>query len=253
MFKSSIAQTPCRLLIDAGASGAWQMAVDEVLLESAAAGRCTLRFYRWSEPTLSLGYFQRCADRDGHAPSRECPLVRRQTGGGAILHDRELTYSLTVGIAHQLAKDPTRLYDAAHRALIQVLGGFGLPAVLAGVAPVVVASRQPFLCFLRLSQGDVLLDGSKICGSAQKRRRGAVLQHGSLLLARSAQAPELPGILDLTGKRLSEGELIEAWQHELGKGLGLVFEPGGLSTGEREDAKTLALEKFDAAIWTRRR
>ena len=71
------------------------MAVDEALLIDAAEnGVATLRFYQWSEPTLSLGYFQRYDDRDQHAASRECAVVRRQTGGGAILHDRELTYSL---------------------------------------------------------------------------------------------------------------------------------------------------------------
>src|SRR5882724_9809402 len=86
-----------RLIIDPPAHGAWNMAVDEALLESAAVdGIATLRLYQWSEPTLSLGYFQPAADRQTHPASRECPLVRRASGGGAILHDRELTYSLAI-------------------------------------------------------------------------------------------------------------------------------------------------------------
>ncbi|HEY1784986.1 MAG TPA: lipoate--protein ligase family protein, partial [Pirellulales bacterium] len=85
----------CRLLVDAPASGAWNMAVDEALVDDAAErGTCWLRFYGWSEPTLSLGYFQGHAERLVHRPSRHCPLVRRASGGGAILHDAEITYCL---------------------------------------------------------------------------------------------------------------------------------------------------------------
>ena len=73
------------------------MAVDEALLETAASlGVPTLRFYQWQEPTMSLGYFQEYADRLRHAASAGCPTVRRASGGGAIMHDRELTYSLAV-------------------------------------------------------------------------------------------------------------------------------------------------------------
>jgi lipoate-protein ligase A len=249
----SVANSPCRLIIDSAAAGAWQMSVDEVLLESAAAGRSSLRFYRWSEPTLSLGYFQPYALRASHRPSRDCALVRRQTGGGAILHDRELTYSLAVGVANPLAGDTRRLYDAAHEALVRALAEFGLQAVRVGQTQQPDPTEQPFLCFQRRARGDVLLGESKICGSAQRRRRRAILQHGSLLLARSPQAPELPGIADLTGKTLAEGDLILAWRKEFGRGLGLVFEPEGLSPCEKEATKALALEKFDAALWNRQR
>ena len=73
----------CRLMIDPPGAGAWNMAVDEMLLEWAAAQRgCCLRFYSWREATLSLGYFQEYRDRAGHGPSRKCPVVRRLTGGG---------------------------------------------------------------------------------------------------------------------------------------------------------------------------
>ena len=85
----------CRLIVDPPAPGAWNMAVDEALFEQAAKfGTPTLRFYQWSEPTLSLGYFQNYDDRRSHAASLGTAAVRRTTGGGAILHDQELTYSL---------------------------------------------------------------------------------------------------------------------------------------------------------------
>ena len=193
------------------------MAVDEVLLESAAdEWRTTLRFYQWSEPTLSLGYFQAYAARSEHAASRDCPLVRRQTGGGAILHDRELTYSLAVNCAHPLADDAARLYDAVHTALVDALAELRHSRAAAAPKP---KSRRgaspPFLCFERRAAGDVILAQSKICGSAQRRRRGAILQHGSLLLARSACAPQLPGVLELCAISLEMGEIASRWSREI--------------------------------------
>jgi len=118
------------LLLDPPAAGAWNMAVDEALLEAAAEGQGTLRFYRWSEPTLSLGYFQQYADRRQHEPSRQCAVVRRPSGGGAILHDIELTYSLAVPSRHPLALDRLGFYQAVHTALIAVLAEWGIEATM---------------------------------------------------------------------------------------------------------------------------
>ena len=115
-----------RLIIDPPRRGPWNMAVDEALLMDAVEnGNATLRFYQWSEPTLSLGYFQRYADREQHAASRNCAVVRRQTGGGAILHDRELTYSLVLPPGHPLAAMRRSLYDAVHQAFIAALSRRG--------------------------------------------------------------------------------------------------------------------------------
>ena len=214
----------CRLIVDPPAAGSWNMAVDEALLAEAVAGNvATLRFYQWNEPTLSLGYFQRYDDRHQHAASSACAIVRRQSGGGAILHDRELTYSLTLPPGHPLARDATALYTAVHNAFIQALAprlAEGEPAWrlrLNGKESPVAASAEPFLCFQRRACGDLLLVGEqgredvatnlapqayKILGSAQRRHRGAILQHGSFLIARSPAAPELPGWQELTGESL---------------------------------------------------
>jgi len=246
--------TPCRLLVDGPASGAWQMAVDEVLLDSAAErGVATLRFYEWSEPTLSLGYFQGYRERDAHRASRDCPLVRRQTGGGAILHDVELTYSLALPFAHPLAADTTRLYDAAHQALIEVLAGFDIVARLCEQASAIESGEQPFLCFARRSTGDVLLGNSKIGGSAQRRRRGAILQHGSLILAASPAAPELPGIFELAKKKLSPVALTEAWAKQMAGQLWLRPTASFLTAGELDAIRKLTLEKYSANSWNQRR
>ena len=250
---STLMKQACRLIVDGPADGAWQMAVDEVLLDSAAAsGRMTLRFYDWSEPTLSLGYFQDYAEREAHAPSRQCPLVRRQTGGGAIVHDRELTYSLAVPAAYPLAGDPESLYTAMHEALIRAMSGFGLAAERCQERQVRAGGRQPFLCLQRRAAGDVLVSGVKVCGSAQRRRRGAILQHGSLLLARSERAPELPGVFELSDRSILPVDLRSAWSDEL-IGSEMTCEPGELLPAETKAASLLFHEKYTAGGWNHRR
>lgn len=254
---SANTQPPCRLIIDGPASGFWQMAVDETLLESAAEGQATLRFYEWSEPTLSLGYFQDYGEREAHRASRDCPLVRRQTGGGAILHDQELTYSLALPLAHPLAADAMRLYRAAHAALVDTLGSFGIESQMrAGDGPsraTADSAGEPFLCFQRRSGGDVLVDGVKVCGSAQRRRRGAILQHGSLLLAASPAAPELPGIMQLRGSCPPLTDIRDGWAREMAFQLGLTLEMQSLGDLEWDRVRTLTVEKYDSAAWNRRR
>ena len=251
-----------RLLIDPPAAGAWNMAVDEVLLEAAATeGRPTLRFYQWQEPTLSLGYFQEYEDRLRHEASAGCPTVRRTSGGGAILHDRELTYSLAVPEGHPLVADRLRTYRVIHESLIDTLSGWGIEATLYTCGMAVVPQRteephpgrQPFLCFQRRSLGDVLAGGVKIAGSAQRRRRGAVLQHGSVLLARSAAAPELDGLKDRTGKSIAADKLIEAWLERLAEVLAVEWRVLALSGGDRRRAAALDSEKYSTAAWTKNR
>ncbi len=237
------------------------MAVDEVLLDSASdgglsasdGGRCSLRFYRWSRPTLSLGYFQKHAERAAHHASRDCALVRRQTGGGAIVHDRELTYSFVLPSAHPLAADPTRLYILVHEALIAVLNRSGVQAEICAAPAAISPDDQPFLCFQRRAVGDILIGDSKVCGSAQRRRRGAILQHGSLLLAQSPAAPELKGIRELSGKSLDAAAFSEAAAQELAARLRLRLDCDPLATAESDAARALVSAKYAAPSWNRRR
>ncbi len=107
------------------------MAVDEVLLESASLhGAVTLRFYSWSAPTLTLGYFQSYADRALHSASAECDVVRRCSGGGAIVHDHELTYSFATPCTDRFLAKPEQLYFAFHETLTELLGRQHVPARL---------------------------------------------------------------------------------------------------------------------------
>jgi lipoate-protein ligase A len=189
------------------------MAVDEALLDSVAEDRTpALRIYQWERPTLSLGYFQAYAQRQSHPASLGADVVRRLSGGGAILHDREITYSLVLPGEHPLAANTQLLYRTVHQSIVNWLTSFvtGPSGSWRLVLHEETAGRrsqreQPFLCFQRRCAGDVLLVGGeceqdyKIVGSAQRRRRGSVLQHGSILWETSPAAPELRGFTQLTG------------------------------------------------------
>lgn len=229
------------------------MAVDEVLLEEAAErGRTTLRFYQWSEPTLSLGYFQCHAEREAHAASRDCPLVRRASGGGAILHDAELTYSLAMPTdgSKSAAAD---LYLLMHETLVETLARLGIAAWRHSQTAQTVTAPEPFLCFQRRAPGDVLTDNFKIAGSAQRRRGTAVLQHGSVLLRSSPSAPQLPGIADLTGRALAPEELAASWLDSLlTRGLG-PWQAAPLESWLHEAAAILSREKYASNLWNLRR
>src|SRR2546426_2444691 len=175
-----------RLLVDAPAGGAWNMAVDEVLLDGVAAGTTppTLRFYEWTPPCLSLGYFQPfdVVDLDG-CRALGVEVVRRPTGGRAILHDRELTYS--VALPAPLLGHDAGILPSYRRLSLALQAGLRRLGINVGLAP---ESETPTravhgpACFDRPSAHEILLQGRKAGGSAQVRRAGALLHHGSILI-----------------------------------------------------------------------
>ena len=226
------------------------MARDEWLLQrSVEHGESWLRFYSWSRPTLSLGYFQPFSARHHHRTSRACQVVRRASGGGAILHDQELTYCLAVPIQNRFADHAAALYRIVHEQLISCLETRGIhPALHNGKE-----DSAPFLCFQRRSKGDVILNGKKIAGSAQRRHARALLQHGSVLLAGSVVAPELPGLWELTGRKIRASDLSSALAIGISSHLGLhcairksysMLGGGGVAC---------AVDRFRSARWTFRR
>lgn len=244
----------CRLLIDTAAPGAWNMAVDEVLLEgTAAGGGWNLRFYGWSAPTISLGYFQPYQSRCDHPSSLECPLVRRASGGGALVHDAEITYSLTVPAGHPLAVQPQQLYRTVHSSLVGALASHGIEAELCEAGSDRLSAKEAFLCFQRTGAGDVLVKGAKIAGSAQRRRQGAVMQHGSLLLQTSIAAPELPGLETLIGTQPSRQDWIDCWSGELCRAIDMRLRAGRLAADEAQLSESLAAQKYARSAWNRRR
>jgi lipoate-protein ligase A len=172
---------------DPALDGPTNMARDEHLLHADALRPAALRLYAWQPPTISLGYFQRHADL-AHLPAavRSLAVVRRLTGGGAILHDREVTYCLVVDDSVPVArKPPTALYRLVHECWQGALREHGQPAEMAPEHfPLPTPRTGPFFCFAKPGRTDLMIDGQKLLGSAQRRTPGCVLQHGSLLLGR---------------------------------------------------------------------
>ncbi len=187
-------QPTLRLLDDFAFSGAMNMARDEALLNLVGEGRSepTFRLYQWAPPTISLGYFQKYAEYEAlDSPARELAVVRRQTGGGAILHDLELTYSLTLPIDHALlAKGPNELYAMVHDAVIAALAELQATPFRGCDTDDSGPTRGPFFCFARRHCFDVLVGEDKVAGSAQRRTTTGVLQHGSIIVGnRFSQQP----------------------------------------------------------------
>ena len=228
------------------------MAVDETLLEAAwSRGACTLRFYQWLRPTLSLGYFQSAEAIEDRW--RRTALVRRASGGGAIMHDAELTYSLVVPPDMSLSRRPSDLYRAVHLGVVACLSAYGIEAYLNDTADDMPAADLPFLCFARRSEGDVLVSGHKVCGSAQRRRRGAVLQHGSILLRTSPEARGIPGLDEITGVEIDASEFADAMTRELAVRLGLSLEKRRISAHETDRAGSIVSQVYGCKAWLQRR
>ncbi len=242
-----------RFILDPPADGAWNMAVDQALLDSAnQTGRLSIRFYQWSQPTLSLGYFQRFDDRTSHPPSADCPVVRRSTGGGAILHDQEITYSICVPSAHRWSATNEELYSLVHNLIVTALDDIGVQACLFEGPQ--QQNRDQFLCFQRRTSGDILLQNHKIGGSAQRRKKNALLQHGSLLLRKSNFAPELPGMEELkTILKFNQDGFVRHWAEQLAVKLGFGLDTSELSSEEKKQAVQIKSNFYGNDGWTKRR
>jgi lipoate-protein ligase A len=238
-----------RLLPFGAADGPANMADDEALLASAAEGVASLRFYGWSEATLSLGYFQ------PHAPARAVPelaplaWVRRPSGGLALVHHHEVTYALALpaGAAWQPAERSWLV--RFHEVIREALASLGVESRLCETP------RQlgDVLCFLHHTPGDLILGDCKVVGSAQRKSHGALMQHGSVLLHQSPHTPALPGIAELTGRAVSAEELIAAVITSLRRATEWTVEAGAWTDAELEMTKGLSASRYGTAAWNERR
>jgi lipoyl(octanoyl) transferase len=172
-------------------SAAMNMAVDEVLLGTAAIP--CIRFYRWQSPALSFGYFGKFAHVANYAGERD--LVRRWTGGGIVFHGDDLTYSIVIPASDPVfAESPMSIYENVHRALVEALNGIGQAAVVAaigdrggsgyametGVTDPGYSRDRGYSCFANPVRADVMIEGRKIAGAAQRRTRRGLVQQGSI-------------------------------------------------------------------------
>jgi len=164
-------------------SAAMNMAIDEALLETAVVP--SIRFYRWHSPALSFGYFGKFSDVAIYAAERD--LIRRWTGGGIVFHGDDVTYSIVIPASDPVFDEPSiAIYEKIHRALADALNGVGERAVVAGgvdpggIALSKHAAASGYNCFANPVRADVMMDGRKIAGAAQRRTRRGLLQQGSI-------------------------------------------------------------------------
>ncbi len=312
---------PIRLLPFAAASGPLNMARDEALLLSAAdRGVASLRFYTWTEPTVSLGYFQPAGERDQPTPPGPPSLggkggdrgssafspplppgegaggwgslsfVRRATGGAAIVHDppTEITYALALPPGPHWQPPGESWICRMHyfvRDVLRAKWGVTAKAVVCGEE----RKLGPVLCFLHQTAGDLVVahetpppgplpepergrkdtssspspvrgggrgvgsSTSKIAGSAQRKWKGALLQHGSILLSRSPFAPQLLGVADLTGVTIDRRHLAAAVVDHFATQTGWAVEPGDWTADELALADRTAADKYASADWNEKR
>lgn len=231
--------------------GPTNMARDDHLLHSASLHPAALRLYGWNPPTISLGYFQR-VDSLARLPDplRKLAIVRRATGGGAILHDREVTYCLVVDQTVAAArKAPAALYRLVHECWREALLAGGWHAELAPDDwPLHSPRGSEFFCFERPGRTDLLLGGGKLLGSAQRRIPGRVLQHGSLLLER--RFPDHPGAA-LGADAPATARVCDQFVQRVAAALDLEPQPRAWRPDELADVG-VRRETFAADAWTRR-
>lgn len=237
-----------RLIETGPASGSWNMGVDEALLATAIAGRATLRLYSWDGPWLSLGY----AQEGGDDLTRDCRLagvglVRRATGGRAVLHGGDLTYAIAAPES-ALPSGLRAAYLKVSQVLLWALESVGVKAErVPGDGR--NRSRGPrrseaFDCFEVPAPDEICLGRGKLAGSAQRRAGGAVLQHGSIRLRpdpeAAAGAVGLLGAgatsLQQEGHEVAEGDLRQALVEAFGEVFGVALAPDSVSASEHSTA-----------------
>jgi lipoate-protein ligase A len=234
----------------ANADGRNNMASDEVLLKSAIQGVASVRFYGWTAPTVSLGYFQPERRRRDDPLLAALPFVRRASGGDALVHHFEVTYALALpaGVPWQTAEPWPRRMHAVIASAFRELG------IAAQLHP--PSADQPFtgtLCFTHLTTSDLLIGSTKVAGSAQRRQRGAFLQHGGILLARSPHAPMLLGVRELTGRCLTVEETCDSVRRAFAAHIGWDVAPGAWTDAEQQVIEQLAAAKYGQDWWNCKR
>jgi len=265
-----VVTTPFRLLVTEPLDGALNMALDEALLRGRLAGTAppTLRFFAWQPATISLGYGQPLDDRIDVAAAAALGigLVRRPTGGSAILHEGpelELTSSVTATTGDfPGAADLLATYRWIGEALAAGLQKLHAPVAMVPVQPS-DPTAMPTFCFARTGSYELEVDGLKVVGSAQRRQGAGFLQHGAVMLG--AAPDRLRAVFPTEPDPLAGMTTLEAVLHRrpgfaetmtaLGDGFreahGLELAPGGLDADELELAETLVREKYGTDRWTR--
>ena len=273
---------PCpqwRLLDTGPADGFTNMAVDEALLEVfvAEGALTTVRFYGWSPPAVSLGYAQSI---EREIDVKQCislgiDVVRRPTGGRAVLHDHEVTYSVVIsGDDPRVSCGVLAAYLTISQAMIRGLSYLGIDADLLPIrrgVPLPSDKASP-VCFATPSSYEVAVGGRKIIGSAQRRAHDAIMQHGSIPLSmniegmraifgRSSLERGIPqgkpdyhlpmtSLQEAGGRAYDYAEVVAALTRGIAETWQIELVPGTLTPAERELSAHLRTTKYQTEVWT---
>ncbi len=276
-----------RLIQSGRCSPETNMAIDEAILTAHSEGKVppTVRFYGWEPATLSIGYFQK-AEQEVHLErvrEQGIGFIRRPTGGRAVLHDQELTYSIVVQEQYPgIPKTVNEAYRVLSEGLLQGFRRLGLQAEMVNLAS--EEEKQKYAvsgssaCFDSPSWYELVVEGRKIAGSAQVRQKGVVLQHGSILLdldidalfnvlkfpndrvrqrlqsSFSEKAVAINDILEAAGlKRVHIEQVQEAFRKGFADGLQVELREEPLTGYEQELAEFLIETKYGTNEWNLRR
>ncbi|AKF95232.1 octanoyltransferase LipM [Brevibacillus halotolerans] len=259
------------------------MAIDEAILTLHSQGKVppTVRFYTWNPATLSIGYFQKMEKEINIDEVKRLGLglVRRPTGGRAVLHDAELTYSVIVSEDHpQMPKSVTEAYKVISMGLLHGFQKLGLKAEMVSLATEEEKAKYnspgSSACFDSPSWYELVVEGKKVAGSAQTRQKGVILQHGSILLDMDVDLlfslltfpservkermmnsfkQKAVTINEVSSKPISLEEAIEAFYQGFAEGLGIELVPMDLTAEEQQLAKELAENRYSTDEWNFRR
>ncbi|NPV70835.1 MAG: lipoate--protein ligase family protein [Firmicutes bacterium] len=264
-------------MIDGGNTGARNMAVDEAIAVAHSRGHVppTLRLYEWNPPAVSIGYFQDLSKEIDLEACRGLGVdwVRRPTGGRAVLHEDEVTYSVVIS-ERLLPGSVLETYLELSRGLVAALRLLGAdPQLAQGALPGGGRGASP-ACFDSPAWYEMTCGGKKVVGSAQTRRNGVILQHGSIPVYMDARrvvsvlrldsddlrrrleknlAQKAVGLQQVLGRAVARDEVMDAVQKGFAAGLGLEFERGGLTAFEVELAVNLEREKYSRSAWNEQR
>ncbi|PTL13569.1 octanoyltransferase, partial [Staphylococcus gallinarum] len=260
----------------------YNMALDEALLNFVSRGEIdpVIRFYTWNPATLSVGYFQRLTKEIDIDKVKEkgYGMVRRQTGGRGVLHDKELTYSVIVPESHpEMPSTITEAYRVISEGLLQGYKELGLDAYFA--IPRSKEERDKLkqprsaVCFDAPSWYELVVEGRKIAGSAQVRQKGVILQHGSLLQdvdvddlfdmfifknerlkekMKKAFLDKAVALNDISDKKITIAEMEVAFEKGFKKGLNVDFKPLTLTEAQQAEVNEL-IEKYKSDDWNYRK
>ncbi|MGN1400697.1 MAG: biotin/lipoate A/B protein ligase family protein [Bacillus sp. (in: firmicutes)] len=266
--------------IDSGAnSPGFNMAMDEKLLQWHSEGSIPpiVRFYGWEPATLSIGYFQRARQEIDLKKVKEAGVgfVRRATGGRAVLHEHELTYSVIVSESYEgMPYSVTEAYRVISEGILRGFRHLGLQAQFAvpdsDEAIDRIKKPKSAICFDTPSWYELVVEGKKIAGSAQVRQSGVILQHGAILLKLDREKlfsfftfdegtnkdkllktfhEKAVSLYDLTGKETNMEDVKDAFKRGFAEGLSVDFDTFSLTEEQLEEIKRLSRDKYQSDEW----